>query len=106
MSIGLIVLFLLLHLLDVITTIRVLNVGGQELNPIARYCMSKFDPPWVGLVLLKLANLVLLYASLYWSTPATQSGVLVMLCVIYVFVVVHNMDVYESLRSTKPRGAP
>lgn len=105
MSIGLIVLFLLLHLLDVITTTMVLSVGGQELNPIARYCMSKFDPPWVGLVLLKLASLVL-YASLYWSTPATQSGVLVMLCVIYVFVVVHNMDVYESLRSTKPRDTP
>ena len=44
MNTGLLIMFCLLQAADVYTTIKVLEQGGRELNPILAKLFTRFDP--------------------------------------------------------------
>lgn len=41
------IVFLLMQLADIWTTVRVLDAGGKELNPVIRYLMRKLGDGWM-----------------------------------------------------------
>lgn len=80
-------LLLLLQYYDGLTTYRVLQRGGRELNPLVRWCINKFGL-LNGLLLVK-GNLAVLIT---WTTLVGLMPVWVLagLCVFYIWVVYHN----------------
>jgi Domain of unknown function (DUF5658) len=80
--------FVLLQLLDVVTTLCALSAGAQEVNPLVRWLQGCFGHAR-GLVLCKLLMLVLLAAVVRvhgWPSP----WVWAVLDAFYVWVVWHN----------------
>jgi hypothetical protein len=80
--------FVLLQLLDVVTTLCALSAGAQEANPLVRWLQGCFGRVW-GLVLCKLLMLVLLAAVVCvhgWPSPWLWA----VLDAFYVWVVWHN----------------
>ena len=88
MNTGLLILFCVLQAADVYTTIKVLEQGGRELNPILAKLFTKADPLAV-MVGIKLAGVwALWYVNLWWLTLAA--------CVVYAYVV--NRNYWEMTR--------
>ena len=87
MTYVLLSLLIILQYFDGLTTYRLLSRGGRELNPVVRWCINRFGLAG-GLVLVK-GNIALLLA---WTSLVgiMPWWVLAVLCVLYVFVVVHN----------------
>lgn len=56
---GVLTQFFYLQLLDVLTTIAFLLNGVSESNPVVRWAMAKAPDPVTGLVLIKVAAVVL-----------------------------------------------
>jgi hypothetical protein len=83
MNTGLLIMFCLLQAADVYTTIKVLEQGGRELNPILAKLFTRFDPLAV-MVGIKLAGVwALWWVNLTWLTFAA--------CLGYVGVVAFNL---------------
>lgn len=63
------VLFVLSHIADIITTKRAISVGGVESNPVVKWLMDKFGSGWVVVKLLAslTAGGVLYYTG--WLIP-------------------------------------
>ena len=66
---GLLAQFVYLQILDVLTTIAFLLQGVAEFNPVVRWAMRTGPDPVSGLVLLKLAAVVL---GIYCALSARQ----------------------------------
>ena len=78
---------------DLATTLVVLQRGGKELNPVARWFIVKLGPLF-GLSLLKLAAI----AVMVWAAPTPGVDyVFAALCGAYVFVVANNVRVLRRL---------
>jgi len=84
-----------LNLADYLTTRRILNTGGEELNPIANFlirkkCFGAFK------ILTTLAGMMVIYAE---DEPKISSKALL---VFYGFVVAHNLkEIVQHEREIK-----
>ena len=88
MNTGLLALFCLLQAADVYTTIKVLEQGGRELNPVLAKLFAKFDPLAV-MVGIKLAGVWALWYVNSWMLTLAA-------CVVYAYVV--NRNYWEMTR--------
>ena len=85
MNTGLLILYVLLQAADVYTTIKVLEQGGRELNPILAKLFTRFNPLAV-MVGIKLAGVwALWYVDMWMLTLAAV--------VVYAYVVNQNYGV-------------
>jgi len=89
-------LFSMLLLLDVVTTTRILLIGGVELNPLMAGVVSSV-PLHIGVKALFFAAMVLW--ARWWDVRIRHGGVTVLtvLCTWFTFVVVHNIGSLVSL---------
>ena len=85
MNTGLLIIFCLLQAADVYTTIKVLEQGGRELNPILAKLFTRFDPLAV-MVGIKLAGVWALWYVNSWMLTLAA-------CVVYAYVVNQNYGV-------------
>lgn len=85
-------LFVALNVLDAVSTVKVLNLGGRELNPLMRWLMGQIGNAQ-ALVLLKALALFPIYE--YGPWPVEMQGLLI---AFYVFVVANNLKVLRGLR--------
>lgn len=83
MNTGLLIVFCLLQAADIYTTVRVLEAGGRELNPLLAALFKRFDPLTV-MVIVKLAGVWVLWWIDVWQI--TLAG-----CVVFVGVVAFNL---------------
>jgi hypothetical protein len=85
------VLFAVLLLLDVVTTTRILLMGGLELNPLMVGVVSSV-PLHIGVKALFLAVMVMW--ARWWDVRIRHAGVMVLtvLCAWFTFVAVHNIS--------------
>lgn len=86
-TLGLFVLFLVLQVADFLSTYWILDAGGKELNPLVRKVLEAFGP-FVGLLAVKTIAVgigLFLFLSGEWVW-------LVALDVLYVAVVIHNLE--------------
>lgn len=83
-------LFAMLLLLDVVTTTRILLIGGVEFNPLMAGVVSSV-PLHIGVKALFFAAMALW--ARWWDVRIRQGGitVLTVLCTWFTFVVVHNI---------------
>lgn len=80
-------LLVALNLADVVSTMKVLKAGGKELNPVMRFFMTK-----LGNLPGLLAPKAVILTAAYWAfVPSNMWAVLGALCLLYVFVVAHNV---------------
>ena len=85
MNTGLLIMFCLLQAADVYTTIKVLEQGGRELNPVLAKLFAKFDPLAV-MVGIKLVGV--------WALWWVNSWMLTLAAVVvYAYVVTQNYGV-------------
>jgi hypothetical protein len=84
------VFFAMLLFLDVVTTTRILFLGGVELNPLMESIVSSV-PLHIGVKSLFFAGMVLWVK--WWDVRIHRAGVMVLtvLCTWFTFVVVHNI---------------
>jgi hypothetical protein len=95
-ALALLAAIALLQAADVVTTVRALAAGADEVNPVGRWLFGRFGtlPASIALKLLltaPMAALCLLYPS-WWPIPALYAASLV-------WVVQHNWKVLKSQRS-------
>ena len=85
-------IFILLNLLDAITTYIVMSQkGGKELNPILRWPMRK-----IGMVPALVIKMVLACGLAYFTLP--YAWVLVTMSVLFALVVVNNINVIRRMK--------
>ncbi|GLI45989.1 MAG: hypothetical protein GX965_04535 [Methanoculleus bourgensis] len=91
LTLYLFVLFAMLLVLDVVTTTRILLLGGVELNPLMRGVVSSV-PLHTGVKAIFFAVMVL-WAQ-WWDVRIRNAGIMVLtvLCTWFTFVVVHNIS--------------
>lgn len=82
------VIFILLNVADVWTTLKALEMGKREANPFLAWMFKRFDPLGVMVSTKVLAVWLLWYVDLYFIT----AGV----CALYVWVVLNNWNVIEK----------
>lgn len=82
------VLFILLQIGDVWTTLTALKMGKREANPFLAKLFEHFDPLGVMVVTKVFATWALWYADLYFITAA--------MCALYVWVVINNWKVIRG----------
>ena len=75
MAILVAVVFLALLVADILTTRRVLNAGGRELNPLVRWLMGKLGPDaglWIRVPIQAAAGVAVYTASatVFWVMVA------------------------------------
>jgi hypothetical protein len=79
------VIFILLQIADVWTTLRALELGHREMNPLLNWMFKHVDP-LAAMVLVKVVGLwALWYVDLYPLTMAV--------CAVYVWVALNNWKV-------------
>lgn len=79
------IIFILLQIADIWTTLRALELGAREMNPLLNWLFQRFDALPV-MVIVKLIGLwVLWYVDAYLLTMAC--------CVVYLWVVLNNWKV-------------
>ena len=88
MNTSLLIMFCLLQAADVYTTIKVLEQGGRELNPVLAKLFAKFDPLAV-MVGIKLVGVWALWYVNSWMLTLAA-------CVVYAYVV--NRNYWEMTR--------
>lgn len=80
-------IFCVLQMLDIWTTLTALKQGGREMNPILAKAFEYADPLAV-MVVIKLAGVwALWYVDMYILTG--------LVCAVYLWVVNHNLDVIQ-----------
>lgn len=82
------VIFVLLQVLDIWTTLVALERGHREMNPVLAKAFQ-YAEPLVVMVVIKLAGVwALWWVDMYWLTG--------LMCAMYLFVVNNNLDVIQS----------
>lgn len=85
MNTAFLVIFILLQIADVWTTLRALELGAREMNPLLNWMFKHVDP-LAAMVLVKVVGLwALWYVNSYLLTMAC--------CVVYLWVVLNNWKV-------------
>lgn len=84
------VIFVLLQILDIWTTLVALKRGHREMNPVLAKAFT-YAEPLVVMVVIKLAGVwALWWVDMYWLTG--------LMCAMYLFVVNNNLDVIQAKR--------
>ena len=85
---GLLIAALVLQVLDYLTTIKAIELGGREANPVVRKLMTKFGLK-TGLGIAKLVGVVAVV--ILYNTEARVAEIgLWALVLFYTFVVISN----------------
>jgi hypothetical protein len=94
LSLLLFLSLVILQIVDIITTIKILELGGYEANPIMRKAMELFGvkPALIGVksvyVILLLLAFLYLNSLVFW----------ILMCLIYLAIGVNNVIVYKRLK--------
>ena len=88
MNNAFIILFILLNVADIWTTLRALELGKREINPFLAWMFKRFDPLGVMVGTKVLAVWLLWYIDVYFITTAA--------CALYVWIVLNNWDVIQG----------
>jgi hypothetical protein len=94
LSVLLFTLLILLQIIDIVTTLKILELGGYEANPIMRKAMELFGvkPALIGVksvyVILLLLAFLYLNSLVFW----------ILMCLFYLAIVVNNVIVYKRLK--------
>jgi len=87
--------------LDIITTEKVLRLGGKELNPVMAWCMVKLEKRWW---IPKLAGTVAVIGILVWLPSLVGkvlgSGIVLM----YIVIVWNNVRNIRRLKKEQSAG--
>ena len=83
MMISLMFCFIMLQIIDSLTTAYILKNGGIELNPFMRWAFGKLG---IGLSLTLIKGLAIVLVAAVWNDHLTF-----WLCVLYAVVVGHNL---------------
>ena len=97
-SVFLFIVLVVLNVVDVLSTLDILLLGGYEVNPIARYFMGLFPTkPALGFCLLKALTLFAGFILMREMTLHEVALALLVLCTFYVGVVAWNLKVIADL---------
>jgi len=93
LTISLFILFIILNILDCITTTRALQKGCIEKNKCINFLISKFGSKWVY---IKLLFVILIIGSgmfiLYHTSHTTTAIITLILCnLFYLYVIINNL---------------
>ena len=81
-------IFVVLQILDIWTTLTALKMGHREMNPVLAKAFEYAEPLMV-MVVIKLAGVwALWYADMYVITG--------LMCAMYLYVVSNNLDVIQG----------
>ena len=83
----------MLNVFDTITTLKILNKGGSELNPLLTYLFDKYSPL---AVMVSIKGAVLLAAFIILSYIPVDA--LIVLNVGYLFLILWNLNEYRKMR--------
>jgi hypothetical protein len=83
-------IFAVLQVLDIWTTLKALKMGGREINPVLAKLFTRYDP----LLVLVVFKLVGIWA-LWWADMYALTGIM---CAMYLWVVNNNLDVIQGKR--------
>lgn len=89
---ALIILFVALQIADIATTIRALDRGARELNPVVRWFMARLGTV-PGLVVIKGAGCAAIIAGVLFAhgyAPLVALIALGLICAGYGYVALHN----------------
>lgn len=93
------VAFLALNVADAITTLRILDAGGHEDNPVLAKIIDRTGEAWPW---IKMAIAVAVAALLLYVGPGLGTWLaLAVLLAAWVWVVRHNLDVIEKQKARK-----
>jgi hypothetical protein len=81
-------IFAVLQVGDIWTTLKALKMGKREMNPILANLFERYDPLPV-MVSFKVAAI----AALWWADMYFLTG---LMCAMYLFVVNNNLDVIQG----------
>lgn len=85
----LILLVFSFHVLDALFTLRHLQRGGTELNPLMAYCLE--HGPWTFLwIKLGMAGVGLIFLALHKNFPFVRAGVVVLFLIFAILVGYHG----------------
>lgn len=93
MMIALIVLFVALQLADIASTVRALDKGARELNPVVRWIMARLGTV-PGLIVIKGAGCAAIIAGILFAhaySPTIALIAMAIFCAAYAYVVLHNL---------------
>ena len=82
------ILFCVLQIGDIHTTIKALEMGHREANPFLNHLFQKFDPLFVMIVTKFIAIGLLWYVN-FWPITAAM-------CVLYIWVVWNNWNLIKK----------
>ena len=82
------VIFVLLQVLDIWTTLVALKRGHREMNPVLAKAFEYAEPLAVMVVIMLAGVWALWWADMYWLTG--------LMCAMYLWVVNNNLDVIQS----------
>ncbi len=88
MNTTFLLLFIALQIADIWTTLRALELGHREVNPILAKLFLRFEPLAVMVTLKLPAVWLLSYLDSYLLTMAA--------CVVYMWVVINNWNVIKG----------
>ena len=83
-------IFSVLQVLDICTTITALKMGCREANPILAKLFEKAEPLVVLVPIKLLAVWALWWANVFWLTALS--------CAVYLYVVDRNLSVIEKAK--------
>ena len=86
-------IFSVLQVLDIWTTITALKMGCREANPILAKLFEKADPLAVLVPVKLLSVWTLWWADIYWLTA--------IFCAVYLYVVDNNLNVIKKAKEQK-----
>ena len=81
-------IFVVLQVLDIWTTLTALKQGHREMNPVLAKAFTYADP-LIVMVVIKLAGVW----ALWWVDMYALTA---LMCAMYLYVVSNNLDVIES----------
>ena len=84
----LLLIFAVLQVLDIWTTLQALKMGKREMNPILAKLFEKYDP-FATMVVFKVAAIF----ALWWADLHILSA---LCCVVYFYVIANNLRVIRG----------
>ena len=81
-------IFVVLQVLDIWTTLTALKQGHREMNPVLAKAFTYADP-LIVMVVIKLAGVW----ALWWADMYILTG---LMCAVYLYVVSNNLDVIQG----------
>ncbi len=81
-------IFVVLQVLDIWTTLTALKQGGREMNPVLAWLFKHFPPLWTMVVVKAFGVAALIWAGSVYVTSAA--------CALYAWVVINNWKVIKG----------